>query len=488
MIPPGPYFRGGVPDLVRDLTRDIPELRSYPQATLRLPELTNIPLTDRVRRLIGHPHFQRLRHVRQLGLTHWVYPGATHTRLEHSLGVFSNAIHYVSALLADQTSSFFRDTVTPADLQGVLVAALLHDLGQYPFAHAFENSWPGLPGHEEYTLWFVTGESTDRIPALPPAAVALPDLIERDWGVDPQDVAAVLCRAVPPVTLAEPQRSILHSIIDSPVDADKMDYLVRDSIHTGVYYGRFLDVDRFLQCLTLDPATHSTLALAEKGRICAELFLVCRYAMFSEVYWHHTVRSLSTMLTHAVRQMAQPGADLTDLYNVLFTHSDDEVLRWLVEHGPEDTRALVSDILDRVVYKRLLVYRSDERDESLYNALSRLRWEEPEERFRAFCTALRENLGRAYGVALRERELLLDIPDPHKDRLASVSVIPEHRREAEELATVSHLWAAVGQDFPRWVRKVRVFSHPKHVPTLLSRGPDYLDRLLREVLTDYATF
>lgn len=472
----------------KDHTLGIPELRSYPQATLRLPELTTIPLTDRVRRLIGHPHFQRLRHVRQLGLTHWVYPGATHTRLEHSLGVFCHAIHYVGALLADQTSSFFRDTMTPIDLHGVLLAALLHDLGQYPFAHAFENSWPGLPGHEEYTRWFVTGEHSEHLPPVPPGTVALPDLIEQDWGVDPQDVAAVLCREVPTVNLAEPQRSILHSIIDSPVDADKMDYLVRDSIHTGVYYGRFLDTDRFFQCLTLDPATHSTLALTEKGRICAELFLICRYAMFSEVYWHHTVRALSTMLTYAVRPMVRPGADLADLRHLLFTHSDDEVLRWLVTHGPADTRALVSDILDRVVYKRLLVYRSDERDAPLYNALSHLRWEEPEERFQAFCAALRENLGRAYGVCLQGRELLLDIPDPRKDRLASVSVIPEHRREAEELATVSHLWAAVGKDFPRWVRKVRVFGHPTHVSTLLSRGPHYLDALLREVLTDYATF
>jgi HD superfamily phosphohydrolase len=204
--------------------------------------------------------------------------------------------------------------------------------------------------------------------------------------------------------------------------------------------------------------------------------------MFSEVYWHHTVRSLSTMLTYAVRQMAEPGADLTSLHNVLFTQSDDELLRWLAEHGPEDTQAVVSDLLNRVVYKRLLVYRSDERDEALYNALSRLRWEEPDERFQSFREALRMRLAAACGVDLRERELLLDIPDPRKDRIASVSVIPEHRQEAEELAAVSHLWAAVGKDFPRWVRKVRVFGHPAHVPALLARGPDYLDGLLREVV------
>ncbi len=461
----------------------LPELSPYPQHIVRVPELTSVPFTDRVRALIDHPWFQRLRHVRQLGLTHLVYPGATHSRFEHSLGVYAHTIRYVNALMSDAR---FRETMTEYDLSCILLAALLHDIGQFPFAHAFEEIRRDLFRHERYSRLFITGGIEEYL-GEPPCSESIRDRIVSHWNVEPDDVAAMLSLDYAPVRLSEGKRGILHSIIDGPVDADKMDYLFRDSIHTGVPYGRFLDTDRFLQSLTVDPVGRNVLALSEKGRICAELFLICRYAMFSEVYWHHTVRALSTMARFAVRAFLRVRLEEehpSALIGTMLTRSDDALLTWLGENGPPEAGRMVKRIFARSVYRRLLVLRADEGDLEVYGQLSDLRWRRPMEEYAAFKTRFVERIARLLSIDLSEEELLIDIPDPDTDRIGSVNVIPEYKDEPEALAQVSHLWASIREDFPRWVRKIRVFCSPERRAALLSRGEEKLREALEETLKE----
>ena len=119
-------LQGLIPELSPPFVRTSP---------VRIPELNNVALTRRTLRLIDHPDFQRLRRVKQLGPTHWVYPGAVHTRFEHSNGVFSCVRNYLLALLQDP---LFAEKVAEKDLLTALAAGLLHDLGHYPFAHSLE--------------------------------------------------------------------------------------------------------------------------------------------------------------------------------------------------------------------------------------------------------------------------------------------------------------------------------------------------------------
>ena len=469
----------------------LPELSPYPQHIVRVPELTSVPFTDRVRALIDHPWFQRLRNVRQLGLTHLVYPGATHSRFEHALGVYFHTIRYVHALMSDPR---FRETMTEYDLSCVLLAALLHDIGQFPFAHAFEEIRRDLFRHERYSCLFIAGGIEEYLsePFTNPACAcseSIRDRIAAHWNVEPDDVAALLSPEHAPVHLSEDKRGILHSIIDGPVDADKMDYLFRDSIHTGVPYGRFLDTDRFLQSLTVDPVGRNTIALSEKGRICAELFLICRYAMFSEVYWHHTVRALSSMAGYAVRSFLRVRLEEempTALIGTMLTCSDDELLAWLGENGPPEAGRMVARIFARSIYRRLLVLRADERDLEVYERLSDLRWHRSKEAYAAFKARFIERINRMVPIDLSEEEILIDIPDPDTDRIGNVNVIPEYRDEPEALAQVSHLWGSIREDFPRWVRKIRVFCSPERRAALLSRGVDRLRGALEEALKEVA--
>ncbi|MEC9071444.1 MAG: HD domain-containing protein, partial [Myxococcota bacterium] len=116
---------------------ELPELAptGAGRSVIRLPEVDNVPVTRAVMEVIDHPHFQRLRRVRQLGPTFMVYPGAVHTRFEHSVGVYGTAVRYLQALLQHAQ---VRQSLDETDVRVVLMAALLHDVGHYPFAHTLE--------------------------------------------------------------------------------------------------------------------------------------------------------------------------------------------------------------------------------------------------------------------------------------------------------------------------------------------------------------
>src|SRR5687768_13726650 len=139
---------------------DVPELRLQHPPSLRLAPNERVPLPSAVRELIDHPAFQRLRGVRQLGFVDRLYPSATHTRFEHSLGVFFRTIQYIHALWEDPYDSYFRDAMGPRELRTLLVAALCHDLGQYPYSHVLEDTERTTSGalqgsifdHERFTV------------------------------------------------------------------------------------------------------------------------------------------------------------------------------------------------------------------------------------------------------------------------------------------------------------------------------------------------
>ena len=216
----------------------IPELASVGagQAVVRLPELDNVAITRRVARVIDHPHFQRLRRVRQLGPTAWVYPGATHTRFEHSLGVYGTTTRYLNALLGH---AHVRDGLEEEDLCTALMAALLHDVGHYPFAHMLEavhHAGFDTPRHEDLAAEIIRGQAA----GLTPTTETIAGLLKREMGVDPERVIQLIVSKRG--ALQRPVDRLLQSIISSAIDADKMDYLWRDSVHLGVPYGRGYDL------------------------------------------------------------------------------------------------------------------------------------------------------------------------------------------------------------------------------------------------------
>ncbi|MDB4947694.1 MAG: metal-dependent phosphohydrolase sub protein [Gemmatimonadetes bacterium] len=247
---------------------------------VRDPLWSTVRLDPLALRVIDTPQFQRLRHIRQLGLAYLVYPGATHTRFDHALGVYHLA-RWALGLLGERGE---LDGVDPADCRLVPYAALLHDVGHYPFSHALEElDSDRVPGHhEELTAGFL---------AAPALAEAL-----REVAPDAPARIEALIRAR--------SGSPLQGLVSGSLDLDKIEYLRRDALFCGVPYGQ-VDVDRLLHAFTLlaDPETGRVeVGIHEKGLSALESLLFSKYQMFRNVYWHHAVRAATALYKRLVQE------------------------------------------------------------------------------------------------------------------------------------------------------------------------------------------
>src|SRR5687768_15551543 len=250
---------------------------------IRDPLWNNITLDDLALRLVDTRAFQRLRYVRQLGLAYLVYPGATHTRFEHALGTWHLAGRTLELLQARGDLK----TGQAREARIVSVAALLHDIGHYPFSHALEEI--GAPHHEDIAQPLLTTGTLARI------------LAEARGEGAPARVHALIRGT---------SESPLQGLISGSLDLDKIEYLKRDALMCGVPYGE-IDVDRLLNSLTLvdDPTTgRRAVGVLEKGLSALESLLFAKYQMYRNVYWHHAVRSATAIYKRVVDDALRAGA------------------------------------------------------------------------------------------------------------------------------------------------------------------------------------
>jgi uncharacterized protein len=289
---------------------------------VRDPLWNNIPLDADALRLVDTAVFQRLRYVRQLGLAFLVYPGATHSRFEHALGTYHLAGRTLALL--EERGELAR---LPADERAVvLAAALLHDVGHYPFSHALEEI--GATSHEEVARALITGG----------------------------EVAAVLASTIGATAAARVHALItgestspLQGLISGSIDLDKIEYLKRDALMCGVPYGE-IDVDRLLHSLTMvsDPATGApVVGLVEKGLAALESLLFAKYQMYRNVYWHHAVRSATAMYKRLVDDALRGGV-IEERELAGFT--DEGLLHRLEERAPS---TLLDALRNRRLHKRV---------------------------------------------------------------------------------------------------------------------------------------
>lgn len=456
-----------------------PEELSGGRGTIRIPELRNIALTGRVQALIDHPAFQRLRTIRQLGPTHLVYPGAVHTRFEHSLGVYGCTQWFLVGLLQDvQVAASFNEQ----DILTVLAAALLHDIGHYPYAHSLEAlhlKGQDTPRHEEIGAAILRGE----IPALR-GKQPIGELLERTWGVDSERVARLCTGALG--EHASTTDRILRSLISGAIDADKMDYLERDAHHMGVAYGRHYDRQRLLASLTLNQAGDA-IAIMAKGKISAEMFIFSRYTMFSEAYWHHTVRAASAMVENALAAFYSRSAMTPEeVVGVLLTHHDDAFIEWLIEQSPQGSapRHLLAGLSgwNRALYKRVLTLSRVYLEEDKQQAYDRIYQMNHTELY-GLTDRLRVALSSALGQPLHPAALIFDTPPRDKDRLESIELVyPSARGQRHyPLHQLSRIVSGVQNDFVRVVKKIRLFAEPS-LAQRLQELPQAEDIIMREIL------
>jgi len=305
---------------------------------LRIPVSGSILLTQEIKELIDTPQFQRLRGVRQLGPTMFVFPGANHTRFEHSLGAYSIALRYLEKLLS---LADFRNQCEPLEksIKLVILASLLHDIGHYPYSHWVEEieELPGnikLRHHEERAREILDKNEIKKV-------------ISNTWKIDASQVADLICN--------KSENELLHSFISSVIDVDKLDYLIRDSIHCGVNYGKGLDIERLLDSLYINNETNK-LCVTEKGRSALLSILSARNILYQEVYWHKTVRACEAMFKRFFYEYVsliylEDSESAVEKVNNLMINSDDEFISMLYSWAFETENTKIKELIQPFAYK-----------------------------------------------------------------------------------------------------------------------------------------
>jgi HD superfamily phosphohydrolase len=400
---------------------------------IRDPLWNNIRLDPLTFELIDTPAFQRLRYVRQLGLAFLVYPGATHSRFEHALGTY----HLARRALAlfeehEDYASLGRD-----ECMLIRVAALLHDIGHYPFSHALEEI--GALNHEEVAR-----------PLICQGEVAA--ILRRELGQDAPERTVALIRGA--------SESSLQGLISGSIDLDKLDYLRRDAFMCGVSYGE-IDVDRLLNALTLvrDPDTGKpAVGMVEKGLSALESLLFAKYQMYRNVYWHHAVRSATAMYKRLVADALDTGAlDAATLAG--FT--DEGLLHDLAQRVPS---SLLRGLRERRLHKRAFecpaaILPPDAAE-----------WIADD---RALTVAVENALADELGLAAGD--LLLDYPE--KTQMLGLDLLVQ-RRDGEVRRLTATGWEGavnlpkLSEEFYRSARWLRVYTSPR-----IALDPDSVLRL-----------
>jgi HD superfamily phosphohydrolase len=305
--------------------------------------------------LINTREFQRLRRIKQLGMSEMVFPGANHSRFAHSIGVMHNARRFLTRLAHIQGKSIEESIRT-----AVLAAALLHDLGHGPFSHTFEK----ITGedHEERTIEVIRDDSTAVNKVLREHNADLPKILCKFFDEDPevQGEAAI------------PKHFV--QIVSSQLDADRFDYLLRDAHASGADYGKF-DSRWIIQHLQLNP-DKSRLQLSNKAFIATEGYVLARYHMYRAVYFHKTTRAAEVMLrvlfkrfksllknggkpnelapgspAHVVSAFQSAGKMSLPDYLRLDDHSVSEFAKACLDSSDSELKEIATGILERHLFK-----------------------------------------------------------------------------------------------------------------------------------------
>src|SRR5216684_4664249 len=364
-----------------------------PLSTVRDSLYDHIPLGPREEKLIGTAPFLRLQKIKQLGFVYRIWPGATHTRYEHSLGCYNLAVRALRSLLQHGNAGGL-DGVAISSVQTLVVAALLHDIGHYPFSHTLEELGYPIIEHEKVGRSII--ENSEIAPIL-----------ERDYHLSPERVADFID---PPKTKALPaDDELLSSLLSGALDSDKLDYLPRDARACNVPYGG-VDVARLQGALRIHPNVNGQrrIVVTHKGISPLHSLLHARQEMFDNIYWHHTSRALQMMLMRAVQESLLSGA----LQVEQLVGLDDASLLVLLNDAamPASTRALDHALEMRRPYKGVLeVSRPAGR---LYRQLDALFWDA--QRRRHIEQRLAAELADLLDTEIADYEVLFDIPRPEK--------------------------------------------------------------------------
>ncbi|MBD8070057.1 HD domain-containing protein [Bacillus sp. PS06] len=289
--------------------------------------------------LIATKEFQRLRRIRQLGTTFVTFHGAEHSRFNHSLGVYEIIRRMIDDIFVD------RPYWNPDERLLCLCSALLHDLGHGPFSHSFEKVFH--LDHEDFTQSIILGETE------------VNSVLKKVSADFPKKVAEVIAKTY--------ENKLVVSMISSQIDADRMDYLQRDAYYTGVSYGHF-DMERILRVMR---PQEDQVVIKSSGMHAVEDYIMSRYQMYWQVYFHPVTRSSEVILTkilHRAKKLYEKNFSFqtkpTHFYSIFnnevtvsdYLKLDESVILYYFQAWQEEDDEILSDLCSRFCDRKLFKY------------------------------------------------------------------------------------------------------------------------------------
>ena len=417
--------------------------------------------------VVDTKEFQRLRNITQLGYVHLVYPGARHTRFEHSLGVYHLAKQFMLRLLDSDPPL----ELTDEDVRVFLAATLLHDIGHYPFSHTLEELTPFFDLHEARARRLIEDPGGN-----------ISGVLEKQLGVDPVRVANVIDYENSDLDIP-PRDLLLANILSGTLDPDKIDYLLRDSMFCGVPFGESINRDRLIASIKFDPSRMRP-GITSKGVSAVESLVFTNYLMYRNVYWHHAVRSASAMFKRSVQDvLLHPDCNLSapDFDQL----TEGELIMMLREEQQRLSLHGSSQLLEGTIDRRLhkvgsFIYPGERNQEvmhffyELYRAPDKRREKELE-----LCRIFGERLGREFSG----HEILIDIPGFNKSPEVDLKVfygkeVPSDKSDPLSFddPEVSRLRDSLLHNFEDQAKVFRVFciDDPELVPLVHKQVKRYL--------------
>lgn len=409
---------------------------------VRDPLWKHIYLSDGLMNLVNTEEFQQLHRIKQLGPSFLLYPGATHTRFSHSLGVFHIARLMITSLLG-------KPGCPALSLDGVnafLAASLLHDLGHFPYAHSLKEL--PLKRHEELAAEQIVSTSFSKS-------------ISTKLGTDSRMVAAIIDEDGE----QDPESEIgfYRSILSGTLDPDKLDYLNRDAYFCGVPYG-IQDVDFAVRHIV--PTSDYRLALDTNGISAVENILFSKYLMYRAVYWHRTVRVATAMIKKALYLGLTEGAiETSELYGL-----DDELFFSRFNASRFPAFSLMEDVAARRLYKTVLEAPFEARDTRM-RSLTDLFTRDKAER------ELAEAFSRRTGTTVAPTEVIIDIPEAVSFELSMPIAHAGSVIDYPDTETV--FTPQVISDFTATLRRIRVMVPPRLADRLRKTDIDNIFESIR---------
>ncbi|MGA2976377.1 MAG: HD domain-containing protein [Spirochaetia bacterium] len=407
---------------MREADRALHHLENDYTEPIRDPVWKHIFVSRALLRVVEQEQFQKLDRIRQLGPAALVYPGATHTRRSHSLGVFHLARRMITTLVRKN-----RDVeITLEGVKAFLCAALLHDIGHYPFAHSLKDL--RVEAHESLAARQILSDFAP--------------VIRDSLHIEPEAVAAIIDHGTP--YAGRENVGFYWKLLSGVLDPDKLDYLNRDAYFCGVPYG-VQDVDFILE--EVFPHTENGVAISPKGITALENILFSKYLMYKTVYWHKTVRIATAMIKKAVAMgLAEGAIGKQDLYGL-----DDEQFSARFHSRVFPGFQLIEEARNRLLYKQVLRFPFSDANpvhRRLEDITSRLELER----------MIAEEAGSVLGRAVPPQCIIVDVPERLSFEI-SIPVIDPGQTEPDEAdpGATSYVFDRMGgDDFPRSFRAISV--------------------------------